>query len=453
MHSLDASRVPPEVITLCRRLQSAGFEAFVVGGSVRDMLLGRPVSDWDVATAAPPQRVRQIFSRTIPTGLQHGTVTVLLGSETIEVTTFRGEGAYTDGRHPDHVEFVTDLGRDLERRDFTINAIAFDPVSGALHDPLDGRGDLARRHVRAVGAARERFDEDGLRSLRAVRFASVLNFEIEERTLAAIPETLSRFRLVSAERVRVELLKLLDGSKVPSRGIELLRRTELLGEILPELLPCVGLKQNAHHSDDVWTHTLKVVDGVPSQGMLRLAALLHDVGKPLTVAPRRDDPTQNTFYRHDRKGAAICDQVAQRLVLSKRQRVDVCHLVRHHLFALNAGISDAGVRRFVRRVGVDSLDDLFELRRADVVCRPDGVAKVAALAAFRSRVDAVLREPPLRSVRDLAVDGEMLKHHLERPAGPWLGELLRGLLERVIEEPALNDRARLLAIARELQEE
>lgn len=450
---VDYDLIPETVIDLCRRLQEAGFEAYVVGGSVRDLLLGRPVQDWDVTTAARPEEVQALFRRTIPTGIQHGTVTVLRGDEPIEVTTFRGEGAYSDGRRPDSVEFVSELERDLERRDFTINAMALDPVARKLADPLDGQGDLLAGVLRAVGDPRERFDEDGLRALRAVRFAALLDLEIDPPTLAAIPATMARFRCVSAERVRDELLKLLM-ARIPSRGIELLRETGLLAEILPELLPCIGLTQNAHHEDDVYRHTLRVLDALPADAVLRLAGLLHDVAKPLTAAPRKDDPSQNSFHRHEQVGAELCDTViARRLKLSNEDRQRLCHLVRHHLFGLDAHPSKAALRRLVRRVGPASVDDLFALREADIACRPDGRCRVAELHTLRERVGEILSEPPLLSVRDLAIDGEALMAALSRPPGRWIGETLRRLLERTTEDPSLNTQERLLALAQELNEE
>lgn len=451
---VDFARVPASVRGLCQTLQQAGEQAFVVGGSVRDLLLGRPVSDWDVTTSARPEQVRGLFRKTIPTGIQHGTVTVLLEGEAIEVTTFRGEGAYSDGRRPDRVEFVGELERDLERRDFTVNAIALDPARQRIEDPLDGQRDLERRLIRAVGDPRARFDEDGLRPLRAVRFAAVLGFEIDPPTLAAIPATRERFRMVSAERVRVELLKLLD-APTPSRGVELLRRSELLDEILPELSATIGLTQNRYHVDDVWHHTLKVLDGVPARGMLRLAALLHDVAKPVTAKPRDDNPAENSFHGHERVGAEMCDVIARRLTLSNREREQLCHLVRHHLFALEGerSPSKAALRRFVRRVGAEQIDDLFALRHADVACHRDGEARVEQLEVFRAKVERILAEPPLRSVKDLAIDGNTLKAHLGRAPGRWLGDLLKTMLERVTEDPELNTPEALLALAEELAPE
>ena len=263
------AQIPADVQALARRLRERGFEAHLVGGGVRDMLLGRPPVDFDLATDARPERVLEIFGHAfaIPTGLQHGTVTVLTGPDPatrrpVEVTTFRGEGAYVDGRRPSSVTYVSSLGEDLSRRDFTMNAVALDPETGAISDPFGGREDMARRLIRAVGDPLSRFREDGLRPMRAVRQAAQLGFDIEEATLAAIEPTLDVFRKVSAERVRDEMIKLL-GAPRPSIGLELMRRTGLLAEVLPELIEGVGCTQNRFHKHDVYEHTLAVVDATP----------------------------------------------------------------------------------------------------------------------------------------------------------------------------------------------
>jgi len=258
------SQVPPDVLAVCRRLREAGHEAHLVGGGVRDMLLGRTPADFDVATDAVPEAVIDLFGNTfaVPTGLKHGTVTVLTGTappRPVEVTTFRGEGEYLDGRRPSSVTYVKSLAEDLSRRDFTMNAVAYDPLADTITDPFDGRGDLSRGLIRAVGDPIARFREDGLRPMRAVRQAAQLAFEIDPPTRDAIAPTLDVFRKVSAERIRDELLKLL-GAPQPSRGLVLMRDTGLLGEVMPELLEGVGCTQNRFHKHDVFDHTLHVVD-------------------------------------------------------------------------------------------------------------------------------------------------------------------------------------------------
>src|SRR6185312_1925266 len=308
--------VPDDVVELCQKLRDAGFEAWLVGGAVRDLLRGRPAKDFDVATSAQPAEVTRVFGRkrTIPTGEKHGTVTVLTEragqKEHVEVTTYRGEGAYSDGRRPDDVVFVRTLEEDLKRRDFTMNAIAYDPLAAELADPYGGQRDLEARLIRAVGDPLERFAEDGLRAMRAVRFAAQHEFAIDPATERAIPETIDVFKKVSAERVRDELVKILS-SRVPSVGLELMRTTGLLAATIPELLEGVGMHQNKHHKHDVWHHTLAAVDATELSGdppwLVRFAALLHDVAKPRTAAPKEDSPTENTFYRHEHVGAAMAD--------------------------------------------------------------------------------------------------------------------------------------------------
>lgn len=367
---MDFESIPADVVALCARLQQAGHRAYVVGGSVRDLLLGRPVTDWDVTTSARPEQVQALFRKTIPTGVKHGTVTVVTrGRLPVEVTTFRGEGAYSDGRHPDQVEFVDDLRLDLERRDFTINAIALDPLTGTVHDPLCGRCDLERGVVRAVGAAGKRFHEDGLRSLRAVRFAAVLQFRLEDETFAAIPAALGTFRRVSSERVREELFKLLLAPR-PSRGVELLRRSGLLSEVLPELASCIGREpggqddrsaEDTSQVFDLYQRSLGSCDLVPAQPLLRLAALLHEVGwVGLDAAATEQD--------HARAGGRVCREIADRLRLSHGQREELSHWISHH--AIDDTIRcDAEIRRLIQPIGVGSMGPILQLRRADLAAR------------------------------------------------------------------------------------
>ncbi len=333
-----------------------------MGGAVRDLLLGRPIKDWDVATNARPEQVTPLFERVIPTGIAHGTVTVLIGKLTIEVTTFRGEGTYRDGRHPDHVEFLDSLEEDLKRRDFTINAMAYDIAAKKVIDPFGGSADLSAGLVRAVGNPLERFLEDGLRPLRAVRFSCVLDFSIESATSASIRAALPVFRQVANERVRDELIKILS-SKHAARGIEALRQTGLLEEILPELLPTIGQVQNTFHKHDVYQHSLACLAHGRGDGVLKLAILLHDCGKPQSVGGPRGE---HTFYNHERFSAQLADEAMQRLRFSHEDRERVSTLIANHMFNYEPSWTDGAVRRLVRKVGVECLSDLWELRRADI---------------------------------------------------------------------------------------
>jgi tRNA nucleotidyltransferase (CCA-adding enzyme) len=453
---IDRRMIPDDVLAICRRLHDAGYEAHLVGGGIRDMLLGRAPADFDVATRARPEEVLELFGNTfaIPTGLQHGTVTVLTDGprRPVEVTTFRGEGAYLDGRRPSSVSYVSTLGEDLSRRDFTMNAVAYEPLTGRLTDPFDGRGDLGRRLVRAVGDAVERFLEDGLRPMRAVRQATQLEFEIEPATLEAIAPTLDVFRKVSAERVRDELLKML-AARRPSRGLELMRQTGLLGVVIPELLEGVGCTQNHFHKYDVYTHTLAVVDETrirPGDPIPRLGSLLHDVGKPRARQPREGAPGEYSFFQHEIVGAEMAGDICRRLRLSTADRDRVVAMVRHHMFFYDAEWTDGTVRRFVRRVGQETLPDLFALREGDVAGRGFGEDPEIELGELRRRVAEVAAEDAALRVTDLAVDGRDVMRVLGIPPGKQIGVILERLLERVLDDPSLNEQEKLEALIREL---
>ena len=434
---------------VCARLRDQGHEAYVVGGCVRDMLLGRVAKDWDVATSAHPDDVQRLFRKTIPTGIAHGTVTVMQDGHPIEVTTFRGEGDYTDARRPDYVVFGVSLEEDLSRRDFTINAIAYDPIDDRLVDPFGGRADLDARRLRAVGDPAARFREDGLRILRAARFLARLELDLDPATEAGIKTALGSLAKVSPERVRDELLKLLEAPR-PSLGLRLLERTGALGVILPEVAEGIGVHQNRFHRHDVWEHTLSTVDATPGDALVRLGALLHDVAKPRTAAPRPDAPEENTFYRHDAVGAGMAEAILRRLRFSNAERERVVRMVANHMFWYTPDWSDAAVRRFIGKVGKDALADLFALRVGDVVGRGNGEDPEGELAELRARIDKVLAEEQALSIGDLAIDGNDVMKTLGIPPGRRVGEVLKALLERVIEDPSLNERERLLALVPEV---
>ncbi len=447
--------VPDDVVELCRKLRDAGYEAWLVGGAVRDLLRGTAAKDFDVATSAEPPDVTRLFGRkrTIPTGEKHGTVTVLTEraghKEHVEVTTYRGEGAYSDGRRPDGVVFVRTLDEDLKRRDFTMNAIAYDPLGDALADPYGGQRDLEARLIRAVGDARERFGEDGLRAMRAVRFAAQLEFAIDAATEAAIPETIDVFRKVSAERVRDELVKILS-ARVPSVGLELMRTTGLLGATIPELLEGVGMHQNRYHAHDVWHHTLAAVDATELLGnppwLVRFAALLHDVAKPRTAAPKEDSPAENTFYRHELVGAKMADAIGRRLKLANEERETIVNLVGNHMFWYTPEWSDGTVRRFISRVGVEHLEGLFALRAGDVRARGRDEAPGTEIDALRARAAAEVAKASALKITDLAVGGADVMEVLACRPGPIIGDVLRALLERVLDDDTLNSREQLRAL-------
>lgn len=451
--------VPGDVVELCQRLRAAGFEAWLVGGAVRDLLRGKAAKDFDVATSADPAAVTKVFGRkrTIPTGEKHGTVTVLTERDgvrqPVEVTTYRGEGAYTDGRRPDEVVFVRTLDEDLKRRDFTMNAIAYDPLADTLADPYGGQADLAAGVIRAVGAPLERFREDGLRAMRAVRFAAQHEFAIDPATEQAIPDALDVFDKVSAERVRDELLKILCAPK-PSIGLELMRTTGLLEHTIPELLEGVGMHQNRFHKHDVWHHTLAAVDASVVGGdppwLVRFAALLHDVAKPRTAAPKEDSPAENTFYRHEQVGADMTDAIARRLKLSTEERETLVNLVGNHMFWYTPEWSDGTVRRFLSRVGVEHIDALFALRAGDVRARGQGEEPGSEIDELRARIANEIAKEAALKITDLAVGGADVMEVLACKPGPIIGEVLRALLERVLDDSSLNERDTLRALIPEV---
>jgi tRNA nucleotidyltransferase (CCA-adding enzyme) len=450
-----AASVPAALRELCTRLRDAGHRSWIVGGCVRDQLLSEldgvdrtDRNDWDVATSARPEQVTALFRRVIPTGIQHGTVTVLLGKEQYEVTTLRGETTYSDGRHPDGVYFVDDIKDDLARRDFTVNAIAYDVLEDRLIDPFSGIADLGARQLRAVGEASQRFGEDGLRVLRAARFVATLRFTLEPETARAIEPSLDSYRKVSAERIRDEWLKTMKAER-PSLAFEVMREHGLLAVTAPELLESVGCEQNQHHAFDVWHHALACLDNCPREPVLRVAGLLHDVGKPRTRA--FSEKTQDyTFYDHERVGAEIAEPLLARLRFSNEERQHIVALVRHHLLCYDESWSDAAVRRWLRRVSPELATDLYRLGEADVRGKGrDASADLAQIAALARHVERVLASGAALRVQDLAINGRDLMQLGLRP-GPAFGKILKTLLDEVVEDPTRNNRESLLARAAEL---
>ncbi len=437
------------MLDICKELRNSGERAWVVGGCVRDTLRGEQVNDWDVATTALPEKVQQTFRRVIPTGIDHGTVTVLWKGEAYEVTTLRGEGAYTDGRRPDSVVFVEDIDRDLARRDFTVNAIAYDPVDGHVADPFGGLDDMQAKVLRAVGEPSERFQEDGLRILRGARFVATLDFELEEATEAAFRGALDTFRKVSPERVRDEWMKAMKAA-TPSRAFEVMRRTGILEVTCPELLEQVGCEQNQWHAYDVWGHTMRVLDESVGSPTERVAALLHDVAKPRTRA-MSDKTNDWTFYHHETVGADMAERWLRDYRFSNHERDLVVGLIRHHLICYTSEWTDAAVRRFIKRVGTDTVDPLLRLGEADALGKGRDVEQeLEHLKELRGRIDKAIEEGSALSTQDLAVGGNDVIAHLDGGAGPAVGQILRELLDRVIEDPSLNTRDKLMPLVEEL---
>ncbi len=423
-------------------LWRGGQAAYVVGGCLRDAILGRAPADWDLTTDAPPEQVQSLFPRSIYEN-RFGTVVVRHAGHQYEITAFRRDVSYSDFRHPDRVEFGDSIEEDLARRDFTVNAMAWGSRPGdepTFVDPYGGRDDLGLGILRAVGDPDRRFGEDALRMLRAVRLATTLGFEIEPATYRAIGRNAELARHLSGERIFAELQKLLMAGR-PSVGLRLMADSGLLAVIAPDLARQRGLGQNKVAGEDLWDHTLRTVDAAPARPLLRLSALLHDAGKPDTLA-------DGHFHGHETVGAEMARDFLARLHAPRALQERVAHLVRLHMFSYEPGWSDAAVRRFIRKVGPGSTDDLLALRAADN--QGSGLPPESGhLIELSARIQAELAANVVLGRNQLAIDGDDLMAELGLPAGRELGELLEALTERVIAEPALNDRSILLGLARE----
>ena len=434
--------LPERVEEILRRLEAAGYEAWCVGGAVRDTLLGRVPGDWDVTTNAPPGRVLELFApHAAPTGLQHGTVTVSGGGGWVEVTTYRRDGTYSDSRHPDQVEFTGSLEEDLSRRDFTVNAIALNR-RGEVRDPFHGREDLVRRVLRAVGEPERRFREDALRILRGLRFASKLGFAIEPDTAAALRRCAPLLEKIAVERIQAELSGLLCGDGAAET---LLAYPDVLGVFLPEILPCVGFDQHSpYHCYDVWEHTARSVAAVRPLPVLRYTMLLHDLGKPGSFQLGEDG--RGHFYGHWRKSVELGDRILQRLRVDNHSRKQILTLVERH--DCDLALNPRSVRRNLARYGEETVRLLLEVKRAD---------SLAHAAAYRDRQQLLrqweellaeeLREGACFSLGQLAVrGGDLTALGLE---GPAVGRALQTLLDQVLDGKLPNEREILLEFVKE----
>ncbi len=439
--------LPPAVTRVLGGLLKLGHEAALVGGGVRDAVRGEAATDWDVATSAPPEVVTATFPDSVWEN-RFGTVTVTGGDAgpPVEVTTYRIEGPYIDRRRPGSVSWGRTLEEDLSRRDFTINAMGWRPADlaagrGRLVDPYGGSADLASGLLRAVGDPDERIAEDALRMVRAVRFAARLGMRIDPATAAAIRRHAASAAGLSGERVRGELLRMMGGAGPPSAGLSLMEELGLLGVILPELAALRGVPQAKALPGDALDHSLRTADALPGDDpLLRLAGLLHDVGKATTLA-------DGHFIGHEREGAELAAAILRRLRFGRAETARVERLVAHHMFAYTPDWTDAAVRRFIRRVGADLLDDLYALRRADNVASGTMEPRSGGLDELRRRAGAALASDPL-GPQQLAIDGNDLVAELGLEPGPMIGRLLDELLEAVVDDPRLNARDVLLERAR-----
>lgn len=451
-------KLPEEVLAILNKFREANYEIYIVGGAVRDLLMGREVHDWDFTTNAKPEEILKI----IPEGFYNndfGTVGLATDIGVLEITTMRKEGEYKDSRHPDEVSWTDKIEEDLARRDFTINALALKFSATAeylsfegrgqgegeytLVDPFNGQSDLKNKSLKAVGDPNKRFKEDALRLMRAVRFATQLDFKIEEKTFAAIEENADLLKEISWERIRDELLKIL-ASNHPYEGVSLLKDTGLLEIILPEVTQCFGIVQEGPKHDriyDIGVHSFLSLKHCPSKDpIVRLATLIHDIGKVETMRVQSDGNV--TFYGHDVVGGKLAKQVAQRLRLSNKQIEKVVSLVRWHMFTLDEKQTDSAIRRFIKNVGLENVDDMMALRVGD---RLGGGTKTAVswrMEEFRKRIDQVLEKP--FSISDLKINGQDVMETLKIKPGPKVGEILNQLFQEVLEDADKNNREYLL---------
>lgn len=467
---IEIKNIPTYVTKVSEELIRNGFEAFLVGGSIRDIILGKIPEDYDIATNAYPEEISKLFIKSIPTGAKFGTITVISEDDNgekfdVQVTTYRSEADYVGGRWPSKVEFARTIQEDLSRRDFTINSIALDLSTlnneqQILIDPYHGQEDLNLKIIKAVGNPVERFEEDGLRSVRACRLASQLQFTIEPKTFEAITQTLHITKLVSVERFRDELLKLILKSPKPSIGLRLLKDTGILSIFIPEFVEGVDVIQPEFHSDDVFEHSILTVD--EAEDSVKLAALFHDIGKPRTIVK---DEKGTHFYGHDLVGAEMTKEIMKRLKFSNAEIEETVKLVRWHMFYYPSadwrksedikdkpthGWTDAAIRRLIQNVGgEEAIDQLLKLRIADQLSNKKYEFDRAELDAISERIANVKAKEMALKISDLDVTGNDLIENFDIQPGPQIGKVLSYLLDKVIEEPGLNKKIDLLRLSKE----
>ncbi|MFH1937968.1 MAG: HDIG domain-containing metalloprotein [Patescibacteria group bacterium] len=444
-------KLPQEIKNILGKLEKKSFESYVVGGSVRDLLLGQKPKDWDITTKAKPKEIQKIFPDSFYKN-KFGTVTIKTKSKdsalkVIEITTFRTEQKYTDKRHPDKISFTSDAKDDLARRDFTINSIALDKKENIL-DPFKGQKDLKDKKIKAVGNPNDRFNEDALRMLRAIRLAIELNFKIESKTFKAIQKNSGWLQAIAKERIRDELIKMIMLEK-PDQAIELLKEANLLKYIIPELEKGISIGQNKHHTYTIYQHSILSLKFAAQKKFnleVRLAALFHDIAKPQT---KRGEGYDSTFYNHDHLGSKFTMNILQRLKFSRKIIEKTALLVRNHMFVYGVDeVTEAGIRRLLRRVGLENINDLINLRVADRL--GSGVPKAIPykLRHLKYLIEKVSKDPI--SAKMLKIDGNDLMKLLKIKPGPRLGLLIEALLAEVLENPKLNTKTKLSQKAKEL---
>ncbi len=440
-------KIPIQVNRALEILCGGGHSAFIVGGAVRNILMGIPVHDWDIASSALPSETLELFKdyRTVETGIKHGTVTVIIDGISLEITTFRIEKSYSDNRHPDSVDFTRRIDEDLSRRDFTVNAIAYSPQAGFV-DPFGGREDIERGVIRCVGETDTRFSEDALRILRALRFAAVLGFEIDPETAKSIKKNYRLLANISVERIFTELSKLLCGKNA---GKILREYKEVIFYILPELVPTNGCMQNhERHVFDVWEHTVAAVEHIPPEPALRFAMLFHDAGKP--KCKTTDENGVDHFYSHGKESKRIAFDALTRLKTSNKFREHVCNLVEYHDF-LPDKISKKTYKKYIARLGIDTVKELFLVREADVSAQNPKFLKesLAKNAVGMKIIEEIENENACFKISDLAVNGKDLAEAGITPS-PAMGEILTALLDEVMEDKLENNKELLINRAKQL---
>ncbi len=448
--------IPDKILGVYKKIQNAEFEVYLVGGSVRDIILEKNVKDWDFTTNATPQEILKIF----PNGFYDnpfGTVGVPVEkSQVVEITTYRTEHGHKDRRRPEKVEWGKTIDEDLSRRDFTINAIALqlNPKDYTLNprivDLFNGQEDLKNKIIKAVGDPKKRFKEDALRLMRAIRLTTELSFTIEEKTWNEIVNDANLINDISKERIQVELLRIL-ASDYPYEGIMLLRNSGLLEHIIPELLEGEGISQarpGRHHTTDVFTHNVMSLKFCPSiDPIVRFATLIHDAGKPKVES--KDKNGLVIFHNHEIAGARIAKEICEKLKFSKKDKEKIVNLIRWHMFTVDEKITDAAIRRFIRRVGVENVKDMMDLRIGDRLGGGTQTAESWRLKLFKKRVEEQLQPAPF-SINDLAVDGNDVMKILDIKPGPKIGEILQKLFEEVDEDLSKNTKEYLTKRVKEL---
>ena len=439
--------VPYDVKYIINELYKNKFDAFIVGGCLRDLLLNLEPKDYDIATSAKPDNVMSLFNKTIPTGIKHGTVSVVINNNNYEVTTFRTEGDYLDNRHPSSVDFVTDIREDLSRRDFTVNALAYNDKLGLI-DYFNGINDLKNKIIRCVGHADKRFKEDALRMLRAIRFSCQLGFKIENKTFEAIINNANLIKNISKERIRDELCKILISSS-PSKGIDMLQKTGLLEFIIPELNLLVNYSPlSIKHNRDVFGHTLKVMDNLEGNNLtLMLAALLHDVGKLNTLTLEADGVYR--FPKHNIEGSVMSKKILRDLKFDNYTVNSVSKLIEHHLvLQVNYMPTRYEIKKYLLEVGEDIVYLLFELQKADIRAIDNPKPGLNTVEYIKDTVKDILSNKEPLYIKDLVINGEDLIKEFNIPRGKLIGDILNHLLDEVLKNPDLNNKENLLSLSR-----